>query len=645
MKKTSVATVFCFALTLVAGMTLRAGGVLETFDITAGTPSPIAGHLLGRVIGIRWDDRAIPVKFSVNDVSADVPNPLGAPVLTLAEAAAAMQAALDGWNELPSSYIQMDIVGTVTNPGLRGFDFVNELTFNTAATFTAIASSPSVALMADATLVDGDDIDEDGDSDVSSSISVTTDVDFDGDLEFPAGFYKAGTILDNDVQYNTKVSNGFRFTVGDGNTDTVTNSVDLITVAIHEFGHSHGLSHSMDNVTSETDGDGATMFPFIDTGDPASEIQQRSLHTDDIAWSSYLYPEGTQASGPGALQHGDIAFRKAYGLVTGEIRHGVLNQPIAGASVFAVGKKENEVVGSGFSGTTQLSFDPATGGLFILPNPADGVLDGKYTIPVPAGSYGVGIEAVDGSPAAAGNIGFTCQIGGFYGQLNFNEEFYTRQDDDLEVRPGRRKNVHVNAGRTKDGIDIVTNNTLNISNFGALNAIGFINSPEGRYYATAIPAAQIAAFMPGENIVVHSALFHTIVVDGSVTPVFSEALLTTGTINPDGTATVDLDDPLDKTSLFVGQDNDFSPLFVQHPRQTARRIRRGIENGTITHVFLVLRIPTTTPYPGVSGQPPLVGLNNTGTLFGLSFISNDGVSFTPVPTFNFRFSLVLSATP
>jgi hypothetical protein len=95
----------------------------------------------------------------------------------------------------------------------------------------------------------------------------------------------------------------------------------------------------------------------------------------------------------------------------------------------------------------------------------------------------------------------------------------------------------------------------------------------------------------------------------------------------------------------VGQDNDFSPLFVQHPRQTARRIRRGIENGEITHVFLVLRIPTTTPYPGVSGQPPLIGLNTTGTLFGLSFISSDGVSFTPVTTLNFRFSLVLSATP
>ena len=40
--------------------------------------------------------------------------------------------------------------------------------------------------------------------------------------------------------------------------------------------------------------------------------------------------------------------------------------------------------------------------------------------------------------------------------------------------------------------------------------------------------------MPDERIVVHSALFDTFVVDASVVPLFSEAMLTTGIVNPDG---------------------------------------------------------------------------------------------------------------
>ena len=73
---------------------------------------------------------------------------------------------------MPSSFIEMHVgAATTTNPGLRCFDMINELTFRTAAGFSAIASSPSVNLIADTTLVDGDDIDGDGDSDVSSTIA------------------------------------------------------------------------------------------------------------------------------------------------------------------------------------------------------------------------------------------------------------------------------------------------------------------------------------------------------------------------------------------------------------------------------------------------------------------------------------------
>ena len=50
----------------------------------------------------------------------------------------------------------MTIVNTTAKTTNAGFDFVNELTFRTPTTFTAIASSPSVSLIEDTLLEDGD---------------------------------------------------------------------------------------------------------------------------------------------------------------------------------------------------------------------------------------------------------------------------------------------------------------------------------------------------------------------------------------------------------------------------------------------------------------------------------------------------------
>jgi hypothetical protein len=639
----------CLCLALANVITALAGGSLQQIDITGNVPSPIPGQLVAKLIGIKWDARSIPVKYSMNNTLDPIPNPLGAPVLTLAQAQAALQTSFDAWNQIPTSFIDMRITGTTANPGLAGFDFVNELTFRTAANFAAIASSPSTSLIADSTFADGDDIDGDGDSDVSSAISVCADVDGDGDIEFPAGFYKAGTILDNDVQFNTKTSNGFRFTLGDAALDTITRSVDLNTTATHEFGHSHGLSHAMNNQVSGTNGDGDTMFPFIDTGDPQAELNQRTLNADDIAWSSFFYPEGSARSGPAALQRGDKAFDKNYALIKGELRHGVLNQPIAGGSVFAVDFLSGKFVAEGYSGTTQLSFDPATGGLFLVNDPAFHIPNGNYVIPVPTGLYAVGVEPVDGNPVAAANISLACQIGSIFGQQNFNEEFYNRSREDArEARLGEKFPVLALPGlNISSGINIVTSDSININNFGNRNFVGFTALVPGRLYAVQVPASQIAAVNPGGGLVIQGVAFDTIVANASAVPVFAKAVLTTGTVNGT-TATIDLAHPLAQKNGFVGQDNDLAPFYFTFPRALGALVQNGIERGTIQNLFIVLQVPTTTPFPGVSGFPPLIGLDggvtpNDAPIFGFSFSSIDGgATWTQVPNFNFRFSLVTS---
>ena len=357
-------------------------------------------------------------------------------MLTVAQASTALQQSFDQWNDIPTSFIDMKIVGTVPNAGLVGFDMVNELSFRTAAAFGAIASSPSTALIADSTFANGDDIDGDGDSDVSSAITVATDVDADGDMEFPAGFYKAGTILDNDVQFNTKTTNGFRFTVGDAAIDTVEPLGGLQhrrDPRVRALARPVALAPQPEERHQRRRRDDVSVHRYRGSGLGAGSSARSRPTTSRGARSSI--PKARRSPDPPQSRRGTSRSSGCYGVIEGNVQHGVLDQPIAGANAFAVSKLTGRVVSSGFSGTTQLRTTRLNGGLFVI-NPAFNILDGKYRIPVPLGIYGVGIEPIDGQPVPAASVSLTTQLGSFFGQLNFNEEFYNRnREEAIEVRP------------------------------------------------------------------------------------------------------------------------------------------------------------------------------------------------------------------
>jgi len=132
-------------------------------------------------------------------------------------------------------------------------------------------------------------------------------------------------------------------------------------------------------------------------------------------------------------------------------------------------------------------------------------------------------------------------------------------------------------------------------------------------------------------------------VDSSVAPIFAKALLTTGVINPDGSATIDLANPLEQQERFVGQDRDLTPFYFKDSAALGRKVLQGIADGRIQNLFIVLQIPMTAPFPGISGQPPLIGISQTGAVPSMSFTSADGgATWSRQATANFMFSLVTS---
>jgi hypothetical protein len=302
------------------------------------------------------------------------------------------------------------------------------------------------------------------------------------------------------------------------------------------------------------------------------------------------------------------------------------------------------------------------------------VVDGQYTLPVPAGAYRLGVEASDGFPAPGSTN--TAQLGELLGQQNFQEEFYNgRAEGALEAQPQKAKRIAVKRGKTVADIDLVTNRTINIENFGdadfgtcTIANVSGVPTPPGRLYAVRIPAEQFAQIAAGRDLVIQGAAFLTApCFDASVTAIFAKAVFTTGEVRADGTADIDLKRPLARVANFVGQDNDFAPWYFRNGRKLGRVVSKRIAQDDIDSLFLVLQVPTDTPFPGSHGVAPGVGLDgvfgdrmddvDAVPPLGLSFISDDGgATFVPAAQvvaqtyqrqgdFNIMFSLILSEAP
>ncbi|MEL7022295.1 MAG: matrixin family metalloprotease [Pseudomonadota bacterium] len=588
---------------------------VQFVDSVGGAPFGV-----GQVVGIFWDARCAQVEYTFNSNA-------GANIGTGAEIspevlAGVVQEGLDRWNDIPTSYIEMDITAIEdlgNRPRVAG-DFINEVTFITDPSFGALASSPSTALLADSTFAPGDDLDGDGDSDVFDpaveGINKCSDVDNDGDIEFPAGDYVAGTILDNDVQFGA----GVFWELG----ATDTGGADVDAVSTHEFGHSHGHNHSLINQISTADGTGSTMFPFIDTTDSASELGSRSLSKDDIAVSSFIYPEGSGTSGITALQPGDIAFDDAYDILEGSVTRD--GGPILGAHVSAITRNKKQTVTGTYSGSSVVFFDlfgvtPTPGGLFAFEESA---IDGNWSLPVPKNrTYLIAVESLDGDPAAPGNISTNAIIGGILGQNDLPEEqFDAPSESNIEFRPDQGIAVASRSPQASD-IDFIANEEIVQRNADAIDFIGtgaLAAAADTFLYAQSFDRDDVLARLALGDVPI-SMNFRTGTLDASFVPRFYSAQLAVGFANEDGTATIT--ETISQKFDIVGQDGDSTPVVLGKRRKIAGQIIKALDKDPALQVFTLLEARVSELPVGPSGFPPAFLALDIDTT-GQSYQSIDG---------------------
>lgn len=611
MKRTRL---YFFTALVVTSQAAMAGGNLDTFKFTGQELAP--GIEAVDVVPIRWDKRCSNVEYVIN--SAALPNP-GTPLeISIDDLEQVIQQSFDAWNDIPTSFISFEIVDSRdTGNAVRRFDFVNEITFSTSPAFGALASSPSTSLQQDIDLLPGMDINGDGDSDVFDpdveGINKCADIDGDGNIEFPAGFYRAGTILENDVQFNTNVLWSIQPSPF---------AADIGAVATHEFGHSHGLAHDFINQISADNRFGSTMFPFINTSDPEAEAATRQLHTDDIAWSSFNYPEAS--------------FDEAYSVVRGEISN-LDRLGILGANVYAVDQAGDRAAVTAHSGTLRVL--GTANGLFIAP-PAIGIVDGEYELPLPRGNYELFVQSPDVAGATGGNISTTSLGSAFYGQVGYDEEGIGPRNEEtaFESRPGQAQQLVVRPGsRPITNIDAIVNETVQLQDYTvqSFGGTGLAIAPDVVYAQRFTNEDMLSVLSAGAEIA--SATFQITAFDAVGAPSFERAALALGFVNGDGT--VELVETLTEQSTFIGQDGDLSPFYFNAANGLGRRVEDKLLEDPALDVFVVLEAFDNPELRPGGGIPPLLALELAAS--GNSFFAANGSPLGPIG-FNWLIQLVLT---
>jgi hypothetical protein len=360
----------------------------------------------GAIVETKWDERQMPVKFFL---STDGFPSSG---ITNEQLVTEMDAALATFQNLPASTINFAPValGAGNSTGgdsayASGLDGRNVVTF-TDPTFVF---SPSVLAVCSHVrtndpLVITDD---------------NADIDGDGVRDMPNGTYPPGTMLDADVIFDG--TRPWSLTGGGG-------TFDIRQVAMHEFGHCIGMSHSSIP--------GATMWPVYNLDLAAG----RQLKTDDIAIASRIYPQAPQ-------------YAQSYGTIRGRVISGISSQSIRGAHVFAAHV------------TTRAKIV----GAYTLDN-------GEYELAVPTGSYLVGIEPLDGEPPELEPERINSIIANT-SDVRFPEEYYDSAESSLDD-PQAAAQVTVAAGAVVNAINLTTNMGNSVrSSLEVRRGINYISYP------------------------------------------------------------------------------------------------------------------------------------------------------------------------